>query len=199
MQANSVEATDAVRCTFADHTPLYDAMQQHKTYFFRVANSILRHTEDAEDAVQAAYLSAWTAWASFRGQSSLKTWLTTIVMNKSLSELRSRQRRTWVSIDDDLTSRAEAEWQLSVSQKTPEQQAIRAQAVRRVEQQLASLPPQTRGIVMLRYGNDLSVDEIAKTSGTTRSSVKGHLHRGTKAMRLGAQRTTISLSGTRAA
>ena len=190
MQSMSVAKADTVRVALRDvagedYARLLEGMVQYRNYLFRMAYSIVRHTEDAEDAVQAAYLSAWSAWASFRGQSSLKTWLTTIVMNKALSELRTKRRQTWVSMDDDPALLADAEWQMSLGQASPEQHAIREQSVRRVEERLAHLPAVTQGIVMLRYGQDLSVEEIAKSRGTSRASVKGHLVRGCKALRKG--------------
>jgi RNA polymerase sigma-70 factor (ECF subfamily) len=195
MQNLSVEAPDVVRCTLDDHAPLLNAMVDYKSYLNRMAYSILHHAEDAEDAVQAGYLSAWTSWTSFRGQSSLKTWLTTIVMNKALSELRTKRRKTWTSFEDDPALMVEAEWQMSVGQVTPEQHAMRAQTMRRVRELLAELPPQTRSVVMLRYGNDLSVEEIAVANGTTRGAVKSHLHRGRKAMRHQASRGILRARG----
>jgi RNA polymerase sigma-70 factor (ECF subfamily) len=189
MQTTPVATANTVCCPLTDHGRLYDAMLKHGNYLFRVAFSILRHSEDAEDSVQAAYLSAWSGWSSFHGQSSVKTWLTSIVMNKSLTELQRKRRRTWMSIDDDPALMIEAEWQLSLAQKTPEQQAMRAQTTYRVKQQLARLPRQTRGIVTLRYLHELSAEEIARAHNASLGSVKGHLRRGCEALRKGMQRT----------
>ncbi|AFL87782.1 RNA polymerase sigma factor, sigma-70 family [Terriglobus roseus DSM 18391] len=190
MQMMPVVMVDGVRSSLTDfatddRTRLMDAMVKHRNYLYRMAYSIVRHAEDAEDAVQAAYLSAWTGWASFRGQSTLKTWLTTIVMNKALSELRTKRRQTCVSMDADPALLADAEWRLSAGQVTPEQLAIREQSVRRVTEQMAYLPEHTQCMVMLRYGQELSVEEIAQSRGTSRASVKGHLVRGCKALRKG--------------
>ncbi|SEC52874.1 RNA polymerase sigma factor [Terriglobus roseus] len=187
MQTNPVGMTNGYRAPRTasaanDRADLLDAMVEHRNYLNRVAFSILRHAEDAEDAVQAAYLSAWTGWASFRQQSSLKTWLTTIVMNKALTEVRKR-RQTCLSMDADPLLMADAEWQLSVGQVTPEQHVIREQSVRRLQERMARLPQPTRTIVMLRFGQDLSLEEVALSSGTTRSSVNWHLSRGCKALR----------------
>jgi RNA polymerase sigma-70 factor (ECF subfamily) len=183
MNTLSVEGTDAVRSSLIDHARLYDVMVQHKSYFHRIAYSILHQTEDAEDAVQAAYLSAWTGWANFHSGSSVKTWLTTIVMNKALTELRTKRRRSFTSIDDDPVVMVEAEWQLSLGQVTPEQYVMREQAARRAKELLADLPKQTQGIVTQRYMQEFTVDEIARANGTSKGAVKSHLHRGCKAMR----------------
>jgi RNA polymerase sigma-70 factor (ECF subfamily) len=187
MHTNPVGMTDGYRapmtaCAANDRADLLDAMVEYRNYLYRMAFSILRHAEDAEDAVQAAYLSAWTGWASFRQQSSLKTWLTTIVMNKALTEVRKR-RQTCLSMDADPLLMADAEWQLWAGQVTPEQQAIREQSVRRLQERMARLPQPTQTIVMLRFGQDLSLEEVARSSGTTRSSVNWHLQRGCKALR----------------
>jgi RNA polymerase sigma-70 factor (ECF subfamily) len=183
MQTMPVATADTVRCSLNDHARLYEAMLEHSSYFFRVAYSILHHCEDAEDAVQAAYLSAWSSWASFQGQSSVRTWLTTIIMNKALTELQRKRRRTWISIDDDPALMIEAEWQLSLAQKTPEQQAMRAQTAYRVNKHLERLPEQTKGIITLRYLHEFSAEEIARAQNASLGSVKGHLRRGCQAMR----------------
>jgi RNA polymerase sigma-70 factor (ECF subfamily) len=189
MQTIALETADAARPSANDHAPLYDAMLQHKSALLRVAYSILHQTEDAEDAVQAAYLSAWKAWASFRGQSSLKTWLTTIVMNKALTELQTRRRRTWMSMDGDPALLAEAEWHISRGQITQEQQAIRQQAIRSVRRQIATLPSVTKSMVLLRYVGDQSIAEIASSNGTTHDAVKGHIRRGCQTLRKATRKT----------
>lgn len=198
MQTNPVGMTSGYRarttaCAANDRADLLDAMVKYRNYLYRMAFSILRHAEDAEDAVQAAYLSAWTGWASFRGQSSLKTWLTTIVMNKALTEVRKR-RQTCLSMDGDPALMADAECQLSVGQVTPEQHAIREQSVRRLQERMARLPQPTQTIVMLRFEQDLSLDEVAQSSGTTRSSVNWHLSRGCKALRKSVPRRRALLA-----
>ena len=59
-------------------------MQTHNRCLYRIARSILRNNADAEDAVQAAYVSAFTNLASYRGEGSLKGWLSRIVVNESV-------------------------------------------------------------------------------------------------------------------
>jgi RNA polymerase sigma-70 factor (ECF subfamily) len=175
-----------------DHARLYEAMVQHKPYLLRVAFSILKHHEDAEDAVQAGYLSAWKAWERFRGGASLKTWLTSIVMNKALTELRTKRRKTWMSMDADPAFMMEVEWALSGGQVSPEFYAIQSQQMGRVQARLRDLPTATKQVVMLRYVDELSVDEIARVQGTTRGSVKGHIRRGCLRLREECSHAAVS-------
>src|SRR3984957_1884121 len=65
-------------------------MQTHNRRLYRIARSILRNNADAEDAVQQAYVSAFTNLASYRGEGSLKGWLSRIVINESLGRMRQR-------------------------------------------------------------------------------------------------------------
>ncbi|MCB1930446.1 MAG: sigma-70 family RNA polymerase sigma factor, partial [Rhodocyclaceae bacterium] len=64
---------------------LEQLMRANNRRLFRTARSILRNDADAEDAVQDSYISAYHALEQFRGQSSLSTWLTRIVVNKALA------------------------------------------------------------------------------------------------------------------
>ena len=72
-------------------------MQRNNQRLFRAAWQILRNREDAEDAVQSAYLKAFAAIRSFAGRSSLSTWLTRIVINNALVHARSAKRRRVVA------------------------------------------------------------------------------------------------------
>jgi len=66
----------------------------------RTAYRILRSKEDSEDAVQTAYCAAFRHFYRFRGESSFKTWITRIVVNSCLMQLRERRARTQVALDD---------------------------------------------------------------------------------------------------
>ena len=73
---------------------------QHYRASLRTARSILRSQEDSEDAVQTAYCAAYRHLHSFRGESSFKTWITRIVVNCCLMQLRERRRaRPQVALD----------------------------------------------------------------------------------------------------
>ena len=72
-------------------------MQRYNRRLYRVARGVVRDDGEAEDVLQEAYLHAFSALADFRGESSLSTWLTRIVLNEALQRLR---RRTDVPVSD---------------------------------------------------------------------------------------------------
>jgi RNA polymerase sigma-70 factor, ECF subfamily len=66
-------------------------MQTHNRRLYRIARSIVRNDSEAEDVVQEAYVRAFSHLESFRGDSSLATWLARIVMNEALGRLRKQR------------------------------------------------------------------------------------------------------------
>src|SRR4249919_1213392 len=96
--AVSSDDAELVRRALArDDTAFRIIMERHNRRLYRIARGILRNDTEAEDAVQEAYVSAFTHLDGFRGDSSLATWLARITMNEALGRLR-RQR---ASVDLD--------------------------------------------------------------------------------------------------
>src|SRR5581483_1270048 len=97
--ADRTEDTQQVKRSLAGDSSAFRAiMQTHNRCLYRIARSILRNDADAEDAIQDAYVSAFSNLASYRGEGSLKGWLSRIVINESLGRLR--QRRSTVELTD---------------------------------------------------------------------------------------------------
>ncbi len=86
-------ATDAEligRVLRRDETAVRALTQRYNRRLYRVARSVVRDDGEAEDVLQEAYLRAFSSLADFRGQSSLSTWLTRIVLNEAFQRLRHR-------------------------------------------------------------------------------------------------------------
>jgi RNA polymerase sigma-70 factor (ECF subfamily) len=149
-------------------------MRRNDRRLFRAAWRILRNREDAEDAVQSAYLKAFAAINGFAGRSSLSTWLTRIVTNDALSHARGvKRRRSWLEesevpiIDDyrDTLMRGS----IPVS---PERVVARKQVRRRLDDAIAQLPASFRAVFVLRQIEELDVGEVARTLGIPAATVK---------------------------
>jgi RNA polymerase sigma-70 factor, ECF subfamily len=110
------DATQVRRALAGDAGAFRAIMQAHKRRLYRIARSILRNTADAEDAVQEAYVSAFTNLASYRGEGTLKSWLSRIVINESLG----RMRQSHSSIDLATLEQQQGEAQIiQFPQSTP--------------------------------------------------------------------------------
>ena len=92
--------THATEASLSTHELIDELFARHYRASFLTANRILRSTEDAEDAVQTAYCAAFRHFDTFRGESSFKTWITRIVVNCCLIQLRERRARKEFQVDD---------------------------------------------------------------------------------------------------
>ena len=151
-----------------------------------VARRILRNEEDARDAVQDAFLSAFKDISGFEGRSHLGTWLHRIVVNAALGRLRNLKRHPEKSIEDLLPHFGEGEHQLDPPapwKATPatvlEQQESR-ELVRRC---ISQLPEGYRTILLLRDIEGWDTEETAQVLGTSPGVVKTRLHRARQALR----------------
>lgn len=151
-------------------------MRLHNRRLFRAARSILRDDSEAEEAVQDGYISAYRALAGFKGQSSLSTWLTRIVVNKALARRRRHAARGEV-----LT--AEPDEARTSPTDSPEAQAMRRELRRLIEASVDALPEQSRSVFMLRAVEEMSVAETAASLCMSEAAVKTALFRARRQLR----------------
>ena len=159
-------------------------MRQHNGRLFRVARAILKDDADAEDAVQDGYLDAYRHLATFNAQSSLSTWLTRIVVNRSLMKLRQQKRdRVVVPLDrpteeGSLSGTFDAASRVAdASVEPPIDTAIRAEVRRLIERRIDELPLNFRTVFVMCEVNDTSIGEAAGTLGIPAATVRTRLFR----------------------
>ena len=150
-----------------------------------VARRFTRNEDDAQDVLQAAYLSAFRALKDFEGTCQLSTWLHRIVVNTALMKLRSRRRKPEESIETLLPSFLEdghhveqfSDWSV------PADQLIAREETRvTVRNCIARLPDSYRLVLMLRDIEERSTQEVADQLGLTTTAVKVRLHRARQAL-----------------
>ena len=151
-----------------------------------VARRFLPVEEDARDAVQDAFLSAFRAIEGFEGQARLSTWLHRIVVNAALMKLRSRSRKPEVLIGDLLPGFLEdghmaspaVEWR-----KPADDPVERSQLRALVLDSIQRLPEAHRNVLILRDIEELDTEETAEILGASANAVKTRLHRARQALR----------------
>ena len=158
----------------SEGTPHLVAFEQLvEEYGDRVYGIALRITgspSDAEDAMQDAFLSAFKAWTTFRGDSSPTTWLYRIAVNAALQRVRRRP-------DDYLAERDEEAAQIVDWTGDAAFAAVRAELQTQLEQAIALLPPDLQVALVLRDIEGLSTAETAAVMELTEAAVKSRLHR----------------------
>ncbi len=150
-----------------------------------VAGRFLRCEDDAADAVQDAFLSAYASRDSFAGNSAVYTWLHRIVVNACLMKIRARPRARTVSLDESQREfqlgrhgRPAAAWDGRAEQNL-EREELRAV----VRAGIDRLPEDYRTILLLRDIEEFDTDQTAELLGLSRAAVKTRLHRARQALR----------------
>jgi RNA polymerase sigma factor (sigma-70 family) len=147
-------------------------MRRYNRRLYRLARAVLRSDEEAQEALQEAYLSAFRSIAQFRQESALSTWLSRLVLNESVGRLRRSARRQ--NVIPMVSSNAATEINaMADDAERPDEAFARAQMRALLERKLDALPESFRVVFVLRSVEDLSVEETAQCldipAGTVRS------------------------------
>jgi RNA polymerase sigma-70 factor (ECF subfamily) len=185
----AVSAPDAplvARLRGGDAAAYEQVVREHGGRMLATARRMLRVEEDARDAVQEAFISAFRAVDGFAGTARLSTWLHRITVNAALMKLRSRRCRREDAIEDLLPrfvedghfAEAQREWEAPADELL-EQRETRAEVRAAIDQ----LPENYRAVLILRDIEELDTDETAAALGVTPNTVKTRLHRARQALR----------------
>ncbi len=157
-------------------------MQRHNQRLYRIARSVLRNSTEAEDAVQEAYVAAFTHLATYRGESPLVGWLARIVMNEALGRLRRKP-----AASDFATLEAVPEAEIiqfpSAANEDPERTMAQRQILQLVENATDALPEVYRVVFVTRVIEGMSVEETADLLRIKPETVKTRLHRARQLLR----------------
>ncbi len=180
------EAALVARLQAGDQDAYEELVRTHGGRLLSVARRFVRNEADAQDIVQAAYLSAFRSLRQFEGGCQLSTWLHRIVVNTALMKLRSRRRRPEESIEDLLPRFDEqGGWaEPGVRWESPSDRLLEQRETRLlVRGAIDRLPEAYRAVLLLRDIEELDTDEAAAVLGITPSAVKTRLHRARQALR----------------
>lgn len=158
-------------------------MERNNRRLYRLARSILRNDSEAEDAVQDAYVNAFTHLDSFRGESSLSTWLCRIAMNEALRRLRRARPTADIDVVDQQRPEAQIIPFPQSGTSDPERTMAQREILQLVEHAADNLPEAFRIVFVTRVIEGMSVEETAQLLGLQPETVKTRLHRARKLVR----------------
>jgi len=169
----------AVRSREQSVNEFQEVVSQKLSLFYGRAYRYVRDPHDAEDAVQDALLSAYKHLDQFKATAKITTWLTTIVTNSALTQLRRRPRQPQVSLDEPLIG----EQDVSLSDRlphigpSPERECIQSELHGHLLQSVKELSPSLRETIRLFYLDGMSTREVAQTLGVPQGTVKARMSR----------------------
>ena len=157
---------------------------RHFRRILRTTYRITKNWEDAEDALQDAFLKAFTHLNEFEGRCSFSSWVTRIAINASLMILRKKRVIKELSIDagdDDCV--LDDRWQLRDLREDPERCYSRHERADLLKRAIRRLPPNLRTALELQQAQEYSMREIADSLGISLAAVKARLFRARLSLR----------------
>ncbi len=158
-----------------DDGALSALVERHHAAAYRVAFSMLRDSDAAQDVVQDSFIKAFRALEGFRGDSSFRTWVLTIVGNEARGALRRRGRRRETALEDAGPVPSE--------QKAPDVEVVDAQEAERARRMMESLPEKQKLSVALRIEEGLSFKEIGEIIGSSEGAARVNYFHGIRRLR----------------
>ena len=163
----------------------FDAIvRRHQRRVHRFVLMLLRDPEEANNLTQECFLRAYQNRSTFRGESSLETWLLRIAANLARDHARSRKAGFWkrlLGFEDD--GEDGAAQQVASDEASPERALLVREDVRAVWDAANQLSQQQRAVFLLRFVEEMELREIASALGLQVGSVKTHLFRAVQTVR----------------
>jgi RNA polymerase sigma factor (sigma-70 family) len=174
--------------------------KRHAERMLRVAQRITRHREDAEDAVQESFLSAYLHLRSFDGRARFETWLTRIAMNAALMKVRKNRTSHEIPLENpEEFLNFDVKHSLKTCGQNPEEICANRERDATLRDVIGKLRPLLRNAVELYQLQELSLHETAKALGISTAAAKGRLFHARAALRdrkeLKAIRSRSTLTG----
>ena len=146
-------------------------------------------TDLAETLTQDCLLKAWNARASFRGECSLNTWLTSIALNLVRDHQRTQKFKFWKQAKATAVDVSDVASFVASDETSVDQRLIAQEQVGRLSGILKTLSMNQRTAFLMKFSEDMNLEEISKVMNMPVNTVKTHLHRALKAVRsqLGAK------------
>lgn len=162
-----------------------EIVRRYQRRVYRVLFVLLGDADSADTLTQECFLRAYRKRESFRGECRIDTWLLRIAVNLARDHQRSRRSHFWkrlVGLDDAHPQKV-VPLQVSDPRGTPERVLLAQQELQAVWTAANGLPAQQRAIFLLRFGEEMSLADIAAVMGLKMGSVKAHLFRAIASVR----------------
>ncbi len=161
-------------------------IRRHEEKLYHLAWSIVRNREDASDIVQEVFFTIWDnpgVWKPKQSVLSKKqvkftTWLFRVTTNRSLNAQRSKKLKSFLSFSNDKESEVFGEAVSQPNKEVPDQALIQQEESQTFEVAFAKLAPKQKAAILLRYRENLSVGEVAKSLDVSYKSAESLLFRG---------------------
>lgn len=160
-----------------DNSAFAELVQRHSNICQRLAVSILRNQEDAEDEVQNAVWKAYQHLAGFNQEAKFSTWLSRIVVNQCLMRLRKDKRARFIHLEAGVPGEELQTIELPDESASPEQDLAGRQVREVLMQEVNRIPPILRDVFLMRDVQEIPTQDVAERLGISVAATKSRLLR----------------------
>lgn len=164
-------------CQAGDNGAFDELMRRHQTAVMKIALSIVRDTQDAEDEVQNAFWKAYQHINQFQQDAKFSTWLTRIVVNQCLMRLRKARRAKFAYLDEVQPGEEMGPFELRDMRQSPEESLGQSEMSQVLDREIGRTPPLLRKVFLLRDVQERPMTEVAKDLGISVAAAKSRLLR----------------------
>lgn len=176
LEYSSAEDAALVRAAQKGDTDAFEELvARHRDKIYARAFSMMRNEDEALDLSQEAWVKAWQRLAQFQGESSFATWITRIVINLCLDELRKQQRHRTESIEGLDDESGGVERQMPAITINPTERLERGELRQRIDRALGQLSHEHRTVLVLHEFEEMEYKEIAKAMNCSIGTVMSRL------------------------
>jgi len=162
---------------FADIVSLY----QHKLY--QVCYRMLGNKQESEDIAQEAFVRAYMNLHTFDQKRKFSTWLYRIATNLCIDRIRKKKPDYYLDAEVAGTEGLDMYSQIAADEKLPEEQLEQMELQDRIQYEIGRLPDKYRSVIVLKYIEELPLQEISEILDMPLGTVKTRIHRGREALR----------------
>jgi len=174
-----------------DQAAFAELMSRTLSSSFKLALSILKDRQDAEDEVQNSFWNAWRYVGQFQRGSKFSTWMSRIVINQCLMRLRKARGVNFLYLDAGAAEGDIGAMELPDRSSNPEVELGSQEISAILHREIRRLPPLLRNVVVMRDLDELAIDDVAARLGISIVAAKSRLLRGRVELRQRLKRNCI--------
>jgi RNA polymerase sigma factor (sigma-70 family) len=166
-----------------DHPSFVELWTRHSNRAFKMVYRITGNRDDAEDAIQDAWMKAFMHLNTFDGRAKFSTWLTRIAINSALMTLRKKRAHPETSMDWSADGETWQQWEMADKRANVEEHYVRKETERQLKRAIHRLRPALRTIIEIQQKHESSVKEISEVAGISVAAAKSRLLRARTVLR----------------
>lgn len=166
-----------------DQAAYEEVVQLFQNRIYHHCYRMIGNIHEAEDLAQEVFIRAYVNIHSFDNNRNFSTWIYRIATNLTIDRLRKRKPDYYLDAEIKGTEGLNMYSQLAASERLPEDEVESLEFKSYIHQEILSLPPIYRSIIILRYIEEFSLNQISEILDIPLGTVKTRIHRGREALR----------------